>query len=73
MNPITGQTQNGRYTTQILNKFGLTSTTTYYYTLQIASNGELRIIGLPNTVSVQQDFCSTQTNLMEATWNTFVC
>ncbi|KAI4463859.1 hypothetical protein MML48_4g00009093 [Holotrichia oblita] len=72
INPISGQPQNGRYTTQVSSKFG-TTTTAYYYTLQISSNGELRIIGLPSSISIQQDFCGTNTNLVESSWNSFVC
>ncbi|KAH1029405.1 hypothetical protein HUJ05_002654 [Dendroctonus ponderosae] len=74
INPITGQPQTNRLTNIRYGFYGnqLTSVP-LYNALQINPAGDLRIIALPATTSIQNYFCPREVNLRESSWMEYDC
>lgn len=75
INPITGQSQSSTITTVNYNSYGQPrySTSLVSNALQINPSGDLRILALPATSTIQDYLCPFQANLRESTWPGYNC
>lgn len=63
-NPITGELQQQQR---------FSSQNYLFNSLQVAPNGDLRIVSFPGTTGVAEFFCSTRSSLEQATYGDAVC
>ncbi len=63
-NPITGERQQQQR---------FPSQNYLFNSLQVAPNGDLRIVSFPGTTGVAEFFCSTRSSLEQATFGDAVC